>query len=247
MAREIIVVGEDDWTQRAVALITDAADNSIRVRGRFRIALSGGATPRPVYAALATTPGIDWPRWELFWSDERTVPPTSPDSNYGMARAMLLDPLAAQGVTPGRIERMRGELEPAEAAGAYEEIVRSLAGAPFPRFDLIQLGIGGDAHTASLFPHTAALDTAALVVANAVPRLKTVRLTFTFPLINAARYVLMLVNGANKAGALRDVLEGPRDFAQWPAQAIQPGDGRITWLLDRSAAQYLDPGSYTPR
>ncbi len=227
------------YNQTAIALIRTAADAAIAARGRFRIALSGGATPRPVYAALANASGIDWPRWEIFWGDERTVPPWSADSNYGMAVTQLLEPLTARGIFPGRVMRMRGEVEPAAAAAEYEQMLHTLNGGPTPRFDLIHLGIGDDAHTASLFPHTSALQSDHLVAANAVPKLDTVRLTFTFPLINAAHNVLFLVKGESKAAALQSVLEGPRDVAQWPAQGVQPTDGQVTWLLDSPAAQLL--------
>ncbi len=238
---QIFVVDEPAaYTQRAIAIMRALADSAIAQRGCFRIALSGGATPRPVYAALATAPGIDWPHWELFWSDERTVPPSSPESNFRMANELLLEPLAARGIVPSRVERLQGEVEPAKAAANYEQTLRTLDGNGTPRFDLIHLGIGGDGHTASLFPHTAALaESAHLVAANVVPKLNTVRLTFTFPLINAARNVLFLVNGESKAGALQAVLEGPRDIAEWPSQGVQPHNGKVTWLVDSAAAALL--------
>jgi 6-phosphogluconolactonase len=231
----------EEWTQRAVVEISARADAAISQRGRFRLALSGGATPRPVYAALAHAPDIDWPRWELFWSDERTVPPTSPDSNFGMAAELLLQPLAARSIVPGRVERMQGELQPADAAAAYADLLHTLEDKPLPRFDLIHLGIGADGHTASLFPHTAALNEAARpVVENPVPKLNTTRLTFTFPLINAARNVLFLLRGEDKALALKTILQGQRDVAQWPTQGVQPAAGSVTWLVDEAAARLLD-------
>jgi 6-phosphogluconolactonase len=158
-----------------------------------------------------------------------------------MAAELLLQPLAARSIVPGRVERMQGELQPADAAAAYADLLHTLEDKPLPRFDLIHLGIGADGHTASLFPHTAALNEAARpVVENPVPKLNTTRLTFTFPLINAARNVLFLLRGEDKALALKTILQGQRDVAQWPTQGVQPAAGSVTWLVDEAAARLLD-------
>ncbi len=241
MGPEIIVCSDErSFTERACARIIDAAAEAIGNRGTFRIALAGGSTPKPIYAALALSPVIDWSRWELFWSDERTVPPDSPESNFGMVAEALLDPLAGKGVQPGRVERMRGEGDPHEAARAYDEMLRTLGNSTVPRFDLILLGMGADGHTASLFPHTAALaEGTRCVVANEVPQLHTERLTFTYLTLNAARRVLFLVRGHDKAATLRKVLEGPRDVATLPSQGVSPTQGTVTWLLDDAAAESL--------
>lgn len=232
-----------DQARVAQQLIAAAANVSIGKRGFFRVALSGGATPRPIYAALAAGENLNWERWQIFWSDERCVPPISPESNYRLVKETMLDPLAQRGWAPRMVVRMAGEGEPDAAAAAYERAVRESVPAnersgagDLPRFDLLLLGIGGDAHTASLFPHTPALDEQErLVVANPVPKLNTTRLTFTFPLINAARRLLVVVNGESKAAALREILTGPPDPQRLPSQRLHPVDGTITWLVDEAA------------
>ncbi len=240
-----VVPNPEDLTRVACDLITAAAMISIARRGAFRIALAGGSTPRPVYQRLAQDPDIDWRRWHFFWSDERCVPPDHPESNYRMVKEALLDHLATP---PGLVVRMPGELEPEQAAAIYEQNVRELVPAKFqgpggrpPRFDLILLGMGKDGHTASLFPHTPALnETRRLVVANPVPQLQTTRLTFTYPLINEARRVLFLVSGAGKAATLREVLTGPYDPQRLPSQGVHPHDGQLIWLVDQAAFSLID-------
>lgn len=240
-----VVADRDALTYVACELVTAAANLAIGLRGVFTIALAGGSTPRPLYAALARDPDIDWKRWRIFWSDERCVPPDHPDSNYGMVHQVLL---SQPGVKPQLVMRMAGELEPEVAAANYEAIVRELVPAAYdqvtgdrPRFDLILLGMGADGHTASLFPHTPALaEQKRLVVANPVPALQTTRLTFTFPLINAARRILVLVSGADKAQALHDVLVGPHRPDALPAQAIHPVAGQVTWLVDEAAFHLIE-------
>ena len=145
-------------------------------------------------------------------------------------------------VPVGSVHRMRGELPPAEAATAYEEELRGFFGTEaVPDFDLILLGLGGDGHTASLFPETSALDvTGRRVVVNPVLKLGTSRLTLTLPVINAARAVTFLVAGEDKAGALHEVLEGEADPRAYPAKLVSPESGDLTWMADQAAAQYLD-------
>lgn len=239
-----------DQAQVAQQLIAAAANVSIGKRGFFRVALSGGATPKPVYEALAAGEYLNWERWQIFWSDERTVPPTSPESNYRLAKETLLDPLARRNWSPRMVVRMAGEGDPDAAAAACERAVRESVPAnersgagDLPRFDLLLLGIGADGHTASLFPHTPALDERQrLVVANPVAKLDATRLTFTFPLINAARRILMVVNGASKAAVLREILAGPPDPQRLPSQSIHPVDGALTWLVDEAAYAELKAG-----
>lgn len=233
-----------DLVQAACTIITAAAALSIGRRRYFRIALAGGSTPQGVYAALAADPDIDWRFWQIFWSDERCVPPTSPDSNYRMAKAALLDRLATP---PPFVVRIAGDGEPDAAAADYERAVRELvppnprsAAGSLPRFDLVLLGMGADGHTASLFPHTPALtEERRLVVSNPGPPPHTARLTFTFPLINAARRTLVLVSGAEKAATLAAVLEGPQNVATLPSQGLAPRDGTLIWLADQAAAAQL--------
>jgi 6-phosphogluconolactonase len=210
--------------------------------GYFAVALSGGSTPRALFELLAAPQNaqhIGWSKVHVFWGDERTVPPDHPDSNYRMAKEALLDHVA---LPASSVHRMPGEVEPVQAAAEYEQILRSFfaARAGKVRFDLILLGMGDDGHTASLFPHTAALDeTERLVAANYVPKLDTWRITLTAPAINSAAHIAFLVSGAGKADVLRRVLQGPRQPHELPSQMIQPVDGELVWLLDRAAAGRL--------
>ena len=211
----------------AVALITGEAEKSIATSGVFRIALSGGNTPRPVYEALA---GLDlpWDKWEITFGDERCVPPDSDQSNFRMARLAWFEPAR---VPASSILRMEGESDPVAAAEKYEKEL--LARSTPYRHDLILLGMGDDGHTASLFPGTEALGvTDRLVVANYVPKFSTHRLTFTYPLLNAARHVCFLVSSAGKEQVLKEVLAGNTGY---PSAAVAPVDGRVTWLLGGGA------------
>lgn len=237
------VPAREDIAARALPLVVEAATRAIEARGRYLIALAGGSTPAPLYAHLAQQGGIDWSRWRLYWGDERTVPPDHESSNFHMVKETLLRPLAERGLAPGHVERMRGELPPAQAADLYEAAVRNL-GVPLPRFDLVLLGMGADAHTASLFPYTAALhERNRLVVANEAPQLATTRLTMTYPLLNAARQVLFLVSGDDKAQALAAVFGTTVDHERWPSQAIRPANGGVVWIVDEAAAALLPPSA----
>jgi 6-phosphogluconolactonase len=171
----------------------------------------------------------------VFFGDERSVPPHHEDSNLKMASEVLLDH-----VPVGNVHRIRGELPPEEAAEAYEEELRTFFQTEdVPRFDLILLGLGADGHTASLFPQTPALEVQdRWVVANPVPRLDTTRITLTIPVINAARAVIFLIEGEDKAEAVREVLEGDPDPHAYPAKLVQ-SPGGPEWMLDRSAASLL--------
>ena len=213
------------------------AAEAIEERGRFTVALAGGSTPKATYDILARDYAgrIDWSKVHVFFGDERAVPPDDDDSNYKMAREALLDH-----VPVGSVHRMQGELPPDEAAEAYEEELRGFFGPEeLPRFDLILLGIGGDGHTASLFPETSALEVHdRLVVANPVLKLETTRITLTIPVINAAHAVYFLVAGEGKADALSHILGGDADPRAYPASLIQPQEGP-TWMLDQQAASGL--------
>jgi 6-phosphogluconolactonase len=227
--------------QAAVWFLREA-DEAVRRQGRFTVALSGGSTPRALYELLAGPeapalgPPVAWDRVHLFWGDERYVPPDHPDSNYRMTREALLTRVP---VPPGQVHRIATEHpDPERAAAAYEATLRSAFGVTegWPRFDLVLLGLGPDAHTASLFPGTAALHEATrLVAANWVPKFKAYRITLTYPVFNHAACVLFLVGGAEKTDALREVWHGPRDLDRYPAQGIQPTGGRLVWLVDRPA------------
>ena len=236
----IVQPSGEAWTRLAVGMIAAASLDSIAQRGVFNVALAGGSTPAPVYAQLAASSDIDWKRWRLFWSDERCVPPGRRDSNYRMAQESLLDQLP---VLPQAVVRMKGEIAPEEAARAYEREIRNALpanGSGVPRFDLILLGLGDDGHTASLFPGSSALDRVdRLVVCDRVEKLGSPRLTFTFPLLNAARYLIVLVQGSAKSEILRDVLQGPARPATFPIQGVRPSAGRLKILADTEAASLL--------
>ncbi|MBK7875255.1 MAG: 6-phosphogluconolactonase [Planctomycetes bacterium] len=219
-----------------------AAERAIRDHGVFRVALAGGSTPKKLYAALVGAP-IDWSKVLVFFGDERCVPPTHADSNYRMAREALLSKVVIPGSNVHRIYAESGDVR--AAAQEYEDELERVWGLihhEMPRFDLVLLGMGPDGHTVSLFPGTQALaETKKRVVANHVEKLGAWRITFTPPVINAAREVVFLVAGADKAGVLREVLEGPRDPQRLPAQLVQPDDGELVWIVDRAAAAELAP------
>jgi 6-phosphogluconolactonase len=213
------------------------AEEAIEERGRFAVVLAGGSTPESTYQILARDyiDWIDWSKAYVFFGDERAVPPHHEDSNLKMASDVLLDH-----VPVANVHRIRGELPPDEAAEAYEEELRKFFQTEdVPRFDLILLGLGADGHAASLFPETPALEVSdRWVVANPVPRLDTTRITLTVPVINAARAVTFLVEGEDKAEAVRDILEGDADPRAYPAKLVQPPGGP-KWMVDQSAASLL--------
>jgi len=225
MSREILHT--QSFVSDAVTLITREAEQAVKERGIFRIALSGGNTPRPVYEALAKI-DLPWDKWEITFGDERCVPPDDVQSNFRMARIAWFDPA---GIPAANILRMEGETDPATAAEKYETALLSRSN-PY-RHDLILLGMGDDGHTASLFPGTEALRIKdRLVVANYVPKFSTHRITFTYPLLDAARHVCFLVSSAGKEAVLQQVLGGNPDY---PSAAIAPSEGRVTWLLGGGA------------
>jgi len=226
--------------------VVHVANEAVPARGRFTIALSGGSTPKSLFNLLATNAktSLPWDRMFFFFGDERHVPPTDPDSNYRMANEAMLSKVP---VPPANVFRVEAENpDAAAAAAAYEQTMRKffqVASGEVPTFDLILLGMGPDGHTASLFPGTAGLqEKSRLVIANWVEKLKTHRLSFTLPLINAARYVAFLVSGTDKAPALKAVLEGNAPEEQYPAKLIAPKNGKLIWFLDRAAASQLTDG-----
>ena len=239
MSPSIEVYGDNqELAEAAARFFVDEARRAIEEAGRFTVALAGGSTPKVTYEVLACEysrpEDLDWGKAHFFFGDERTVPPDHEDSNYRMAREALLDQ-----VSFGSVHRMRGEMEPGEAALSYEQDLVRFFGGEAPVLDLILLGIGGDGHTASLFPRTPALDVMdRWVVDNPVEKLNTTRLTLTVPTINAARKVAFLVSGEGKAEALKEILEGNADPRDYPAKLIQPASD-ATWMTDRPAARLL--------
>jgi 6-phosphogluconolactonase len=220
-----------------------AAEEAVKERGRFTIALSGGSTPKSLYTLLATNARIalPWDRMFFFWGDERHVPPTDPESNYRMANEAMLSKVP---VPASNIFRIPTENPDAPAAAeAYEQTLLhffALKPGQIPRFDMILLGIGPDGHTASLFPGTAGLnEKTKLVIANWVEKLKTSRISLTLPVLNAAECVAFLVSGTDKATVLKSVLEGDGAAEQYPAKLVRPTNGRLIWFVDRAAASAL--------
>lgn len=217
-----------------------AAGDAISDRGVFRVALAGGSTPRAMYRRLTRSPyrgSVRWERVRFFWGDERCVPPDSKRSNYRMASETLLDPL---GIRPRQVFRMKGEEEPARAARAYERLLRKeFRGRP-ARLDLILLGLGPDGHLASLFPGTEALtESRHLVAANSVAKFSEFRLTMTYRAINAARRIVFIVSGEEKAAPLTTILRKRRGWRELPASHVSPRRGTMLWLLDGAAASRL--------
>jgi len=248
----IVEPDEKTLARRAARFFVEAVEAAVARRGRARIAISGGSTPKAAFQLLSD-PGeswlarMPWQKIELYWVDERCVPPSDPESNYCMTREALLDPLAAAGgaIPEAQIHRMEGELEPEVAAARYESLLRNtfrLEGAELPRFDLVALGMGADGHTASIFPHTEAIhDSTNLVVANRVAEKDAWRITLTWPVINQASEVFFLVAGAGKSSILNQVFTGPRNVEQLPSQLIRPAGGILTLILDHAAAALLPP------
>ncbi len=245
----VVLPSGSEVAQEGARRFADLAGRAIAESGRFTVALSGGSTPRTIHQILAGPPygdRIDWSKVYIFFGDERCVPPDDAESNYRMAKETLL----SQGsIPPDHVYRMRGELDPNQAAAEYAgelqkffELKEGHGPSPenFPRLDLIFLGMGPDGHTASLFPETAALqERSKPVTANHVPKLNTDRLTLTAPSINRAANIIFLITGDSKAAALKEVLEGEYQPQIYPSQLIQPGQGKLTFLVDEAASAKL--------
>jgi 6-phosphogluconolactonase len=238
----VIFPDSDTLSRSAAEHIVRIANESIAQRGVFTFALSGGSTPRKLYGLLATDPykdQIDWSKVELFWSDERSVPPTDAESNYHLAQEVMFSKL---NIPADHIHRMPADEPDHDAASlAYtEEMQRVFATRDIPAFDLIQIGMGPEGHTCSLFPQQPSLkETSNLVMFVTVPKPPPPRLTFTPPLLNAAHHILFLVTGNDKSEAVAAVLEGPYQPDEYPAQIVHPTNGEVTWMLDTAAAAHL--------
>jgi 6-phosphogluconolactonase len=224
-----IIIHSQAFVEDAANVIIETARETIQERGVFRLCLCGGNTPKPVFAKLAESSEIDWSKVLITFGDERCVPPGDAQSNYKMAKESLLDPAK---VPQENVFRIRGELPPEEAARDYQEQIALLAsrfGEDRFAHDLLLLGLGEDGHTASLFPGTDALQEQTRdVVANFVPKFNASRITFTYPLINAARQICFLVNDPGKAGVVQEVLEGKNSH---PAARVVPKSGHLAWVL----------------
>ena len=220
--------------QAVAEQIVQSAVLSIQLTGKFALGLSGGNTPRALYQLLATEPyaaRIDWTAVEIFFGDERCVPPDDADSNFRMATEALLDHVP---IPYDRIHRLRGEIDPEQAAIEYDILLNDHFGKD--GLDLTLLGMGDDGHTASLFPESTALkETEHRCVANWVKKLDAWRLTLSAPFINRSYEVLVLITGMNKAPIVKEVVEG--DGAdKYPIGLIRPENGRLYWHLDAAAA-----------
>lgn len=217
------------------------SEKSIRARGIFSVALTGGSTPLGVYGLLAThsfNQRVDWRNVHLFWGDERFVPWDHPDSNYNSAKETLLDHIA---IPEGNVHPFRTDLTAAEAADLYSSELDRLLGSS-PEFDLVFLGMGADGHTASLFPGSEAIfEKQKTVTAHYVKSIRAWRLTLTPVVLNRAAAIIFLVSGSPKANTLRRVLEGSFEPTLYPAQIIQPENGDLLWMFDQPAAELLGP------
>lgn len=247
-----VVANPKDAALTALEILDRTLRPAAQARARVGLAISGGRTPEGVFRQLALPTMQSWPVWpslDLFWVDERAVPPDDADSNYRLVRESFL---ATAPLDASRVHRMRGEAPDLDAeARRYEGELAQWAGghgeAPragdVPRLDAVLLGLGPDGHTASLFPGSPALaERERWVVAAPGPPPHARRLTLTFPVLNAARAVLFLVTGREKAEAVRQAITRSEPVETIPASAVQPADGRLYWVIDEAAATRLDAG-----
>ncbi len=220
--------------------VVEILNDAIVSRGVSSIALSGGTTPKSVYELLATpelSSRLRWPLVQMFWGDERCVPPHSLESNYNMVRKALLEKAP---IPESNIHRMKGELPPDEGARLYEKELRAFLpmSRDYPQFDLMLLGLGEDGHTASLFPGTHAVNDQTKWVTNVyVDHLQSHRLTLTLPIINNSRTVMFIVSGERKSNILKQVLEA--NEVRYPAQRVRPDQGTLLWMCDRESTRHL--------
>ena len=225
-----------DMYRAMAAALVSTGETAVRARGVFHLVLNGGSTPVGLYTVLRKhhVQSDIWPQTQFWFGDERSVPPDDPGSNYSQARDKLLEPLE---IAESQVRRMKGELEPVEAAVHYSELLRRAAGSgrSWPRFDLVLLGLGKDGHTASLFPGSVEPEGAAVVAVTAdYDGRPAERVSLTSAVINDARRIFWMVTGTEKAGIVERVLNGPRDPANIPAQRIAPARGDVDWWLSIS-------------
>jgi 6-phosphogluconolactonase len=231
----------EDLSRSAADIFVEQAAQAIQEQGRFLVTLNGGNTPTRLLQLLMTDyrEKVDWSKVHIFWGDERCVPPDDPDSSYGQARDILLSHVL---IPDSNIHRIKGELGPAEASRDYSLTLRGFASLPleWPRFDLIYLGLGEDGHTASLFPGSPVeVQEPTLPVTAHYQDRPANRVTLTPIVFNSARMIVFMLTGEKKATTLAEVLSGGYNPAQYPAQRIDPQDGRLIWLVDEAAASKL--------
>jgi len=229
---------------KAAALYVTAAQQAVRERGVFRVAMAGGSTPKALHALLVAEPfrsQLPFDKMEIFFGDERHVPPDHSDSNYRMVNETFISKTP---IKPGQVFRIKSELQDTEkAALEYEQVLKTqfaLKSGRLPRFDLMLLGMGNEGHSLSLFPGTTALrDNGRLVVRTWVGKLYTERITCTAPVANNSAAIIFMIAGADKALALKAVLEGPYEPEQLPSQLIKPSNGQLHFLVDSAAGGIL--------
>ena len=228
----------------AAAQVARLAAETVSGRGIFTVAFSGGSLVEllaPCLLQYSRKDGIKWPAWHVFWADERCVPLTSPESNYGLAQERLFQyvPMLETGIYA--LEEERG---PEGAADAYEAHLHKFFAPPpgrYPRFDLILLGMGEDGHTASLFPNHPLLEETRRWVAPITdsPKPPPRRVTLTLPVINSAYNIIFVATGSGKARVLSEVLGADTHGKGLPAQRVSPKDGTVQWFVDAAAAELL--------
>ncbi len=241
----VIVLPDIEAVSQAAAERTyDYATEAVSSRGVFHLVLSGGRTPAKLYSLLSEIPynySIPWAQTHIYWGDERCVPPESEESNYGQAWRIFLNSMP---IPENNIHRIKGELEPQEAADEYRRDLMSQADTDrdWPQFDLVYLGMGADGHTASLFPGPIADEErrgSVMAVTVSYQERPSSRISMTPLPLNSARNIIILVVGLDKAAALSTAINGPEDKEKWPVQRIRPLQGTVTWLVDRDAAAEL--------
>ena len=249
MEREIRILADGAAiAKRAAQEFVQAAAPAVREKGSFNVALAGGSTPKALYSLLVNDPTlrsqVPWDKMHLFFGDERHVPPDHPDSNFRMATEAMI---AKSPMKPEQVTRIKGEYPDAgQAALEYEKALREyfkLKNGEYPSFDLVLVGMGNEGHTLSLFPGTKALHAdGRIAVRNWVGKLYAERITLTAPAASNAARVIFMATGADKAPALKAVLEGPFEPEQLPAQLLQPKNGKLLWLVDTAAGSMLSMG-----
>lgn len=235
-----IVADAAELNQAAAELLVKTAAAAISERGVFSMALSGGSTPKKLYELLASESfreQIDWTKTHFFFGDERNVPPDHNESNFKMVNEIMFSRIGE--LPQENVHRVLAENPAADAASDYEQTLKDFFNNELPRFDLVLLGMGADGHTASLFPESSALEENVRFFAeNWVEKFGAYRLTLTFPVINNANNILFLIAGVDKAKVLGEVFHG--SLKKYPAQMINPTDGKLIWLIDEAAASEIE-------
>lgn len=231
----------EELSRAAAELFVKQAEQSIAKRGRFLVALNGGSTPNRLFQLLATDfrEKVDWSNVHIFWGDERCVPPDDPGNSYGQAREVLLSHVP---IPDANVHRVNGELGPNEASKEYSIILKEFASPPleWPRFDLVYLGMGEDGHTASLFPRSLVeVSEPTMPVTAHYQDRPANRVTLTPVVFNSSRLLAFMATGEKKAQTLSEVLSGRYNPELYPAQRIEPKEGRLIWLVDEDAASKL--------